>query len=294
MGDFELFSYVNGQPASALSIADRGLAYGDGLFETMRLEGGRIPLWPLHFDRLSQSCTRLRIPLDTNRLQRELDGLLEEASARSITKGVLKLIVTRGAGGRGYCGGSDLSPNHVISLSPLPSFPLEFLEEGVRVYLCRHRLPDNPLLAGIKHLNKLDYVMACQEWSDGEFQEGLLLNRAGKLVEACSRNVFVVRGGMLFTPHLEAAGVAGVLRRRIMENYAAEVGVSIEESCIDFEFLSGADEVFLTNSVTGVWPVRTLIGEEGGELNFTSMAIAQRMQQLFAADLDEGAGVHDA
>lgn len=294
MSDFELFSYVNGKAASALSVQDRGLAYGDGLFETMRLEASQIPLWSLHSDRLSQSCERLRIPLDTPRLQTDLDILLADAARQSVTRGVVKLIITRGSGGRGYRAEPGLSPNHITSLSPLPSIRADLVEEGVRVHLCQHRLPDNPLLAGIKHLNKLDYVMACQEWLGEDFQEGLLLNQRGQVIEACSRNVFVVHNGLLFTPHLEQAGVAGILRRRIMEKYAAVLGMSVKESDIDLEILAGADEVFLTNSVTGVWPVRELVGERLGTLRFRSKMVGRRMQKMFLEDLGISSGGHDA
>lgn len=291
MSDFEPFSLVNGQEATQLSVFDRGLAYGDGFFETMRLENGRIPLRELHLDRLLLSSQRLAIPLDPDTLSGELDAALAVAAGRGLSSAVVKLVVTRGSGGRGYTPGLGLRPNRVISISPLPAVPRHCYEDGVKVYVCNHRLPDHPALAGIKHLNKLDHVLASMEWSREEFQEGLLLGMDGRLIEACSRNLFVRRGGVLFTPHLQKAGVAGVLRRRIMEGHAAEIRLHVQEADIDLDFLAAADELFLSNSITGVWPVRELIGGHVGRLRFSKVHTGRRLQELFEKDLGVSSGL---
>lgn len=285
MSDFEPFTLVNGRSTTQLSVFDRGLAYGDGLFETMRFESGRIPLRALHLDRLLPSCQRLDIPVDPDILNSELDAALAMATARQLSKAVIKLIITRGSGGRGYMPAPELQPNRILYVSPLPAVPRHFYEQGVKVHVCHHRLPDHPALAGIKHLNKLDHVLASQELTGGEFQEGLLMGMDGRVIEACSRNVFVLRRGTLFTPHLHKAGVAGILRRRIMEGYAAEIGLMVKEADMDLETVSKADELFLSNSITGIWPVRALIGDGIGELYFPTIRTAQRLQRLFENDL---------
>lgn len=287
MRDFEPFSLVNGEIARQLSVLDRGLAYGDGLFETMRLENNCLPLLSLHLDRLFKSCHILSIGLDENLVRRDLEAVLLQAKTKGVSKGVVKLIVTRGAGGRGYAPAGKLEANRIWIVSPLPQIPASFSQDGVKVYLCQHRLPDHPRLAGIKHLNKLDYVLASQEWMSGDFQEGLLADGRGRIVEACSRNVFVVSGDMLLTPHLRNAGVAGVLRRRIIEDYAPRMGLSVEETDIDLQTLADADELFLTNSVTGAWPVRELIGKEFSALHFSQMKIGMQVHKLFLEDLGE-------
>lgn len=289
MPDFEPFSFtfngVNGQQGALLSPFDRGLAYGDGLFETMRLERGQLPFWSLHRERLLGDCQRLRIALDSDRLEDQLQRVLELASQRGAVKGVVKLIVTRGEAGRGYQPTLNASPSLVASVFPFPSIPRDFVEDGIAVYLCQHPLPDNPALAGIKHLNKLDHVLAAMEWRNTGCQEGLLFDQRKNLVEAGSRNVFVLRNGALLTPRLHNAGVAGVLRRRIMEDYAKKLLWTVTECSLGVEDLRTANEIFVTNSVLGVWPVRSLRGGEINELTVPGVKLGRELQGVFDEDI---------
>jgi 4-amino-4-deoxychorismate lyase len=283
--DFEPFSSVNGQADAPLSTFDRGLAYGDGLFETMRLAQGQLPFWPFHRERLFSGCGYLGIFLDPHRLEQYLADLLALSQERGIIKGLVKLIVTRGAAGRGYQPKAHTEPTVLLSVFPTPAYPRHYFTEGVAIYICQHRLPDNPALVGFKHLNKLDYVIAAQEWRYSGCAEALLFDRHGCLVEACSRNVFAAKGSRLLTPALHHAGVAGVLRKRIMEDYAKKLGRAVEESSLGLDDLLAADEIFLTNSITGVWPVKSLRGVDLEKHCIPQNAIGRELQRLYENDI---------
>lgn len=285
MSDFKPFSCVNGQMDEPVSSLDRGLAYGDGLFETMRLERGQLPFWCFHYQRLRRDCGRLQLALDFDLLQRYLEELIDLARDRGAIKGVIKLIVTRGKAGRGYQPSLDNKPTVVLSVFPFPSYPHHFIEQGVKVYVCKHRLPDNPALAGIKHLNKLDHVLAALEWRGSSCQEALLLDQHDHLVEASTRNIFVVKNDSLLTPSLQKAGVAGILRRRIMEDYAESHGLIVMESALSLEDLKTADEIFLTNSVLGIWPVKSVASSELEEFSIPQITVGQQMHRCYENDI---------
>ncbi|MEX1034125.1 MAG: aminodeoxychorismate lyase [Cellvibrionaceae bacterium] len=296
MPDFEPFSCVNGREDAALSTLDRGLAYGDGLFETMRLERGSLPFWHFHRRRLLRDCERLRICADAGNLDRMLANFLASVRERGVARGVVKLIATRGEAGRGYQPPDVGEVTAILSVFPYPSYPRRYGEEGVKVFLCEHRLPHNPALAGMKHLNKLDYVLAAMEWRDSDCQEGLLLDQDNNVIEAGSRNLFVVDNGVLLTPLLDNAGVAGILRERIVEDYAKRMGTVVEESTLTLETLLAADEVFLGNSVLGVWPVRSLLGGAFEEVAVQCPrdSVGGQIHQLYEEDIQTRAKQHVA
>lgn len=225
---------------------DRGLHYGDGLFETLRVDGGRIPFLPWHAERLREGCRRLNLPWPGHFLAQA------EALAARHPRAVLKFLYTAGPGERGY----RRSRNRPVSRWFVSGLPPEPAEPGLRVRWCRHRLAHQPALAGIKHLNRLDQVLARAEWED-EFDEGILCDFQGHPVEGVQSNLFWVRDGVLHTPPLDACGVAGVLRRAVLA-WAAREGLAISEAYQPPASLLGAEEVFLTNSVRGIQPVLRL------------------------------------
>ncbi|MBA1149204.1 aminodeoxychorismate lyase [Ectothiorhodospiraceae bacterium WFHF3C12] len=250
---------VNGRWSETLPASDRGLQYGDGLFETLAVVHGRPALWDAHMARLQAGCRRLGITMpDAGTLSEEAESL-----ARACRAGVLKVVVTRGSGGRGYAPPSDAEPTRLLSLHPYPDYPPSHWRDGVAVRVCRQRLGSQPALAGLKHLNRLEQVMARAEWDDPEIAEGLMLSQNGEVVEGTMSNLFVVSGGAAVTPPLEDAGVAGVMRGLVMERLR-ESGVAVREQRLNLSAVAGADEAFLTNSVIGVWPVRAFEGASMG------------------------------
>lgn len=245
-------SWVNGAPGEQLSVRDRGLAYGDGLFETIAVRGGRIPLLARHLVRLADGCRRLSIPLDLAQMEAEL-----QAFAAQLGEGVVKLVVTRGEGQRGYAPPQPCQPLRILQAAPLPQYPVAHAEQGVRLFPCVTRLAEQPVLAGLKHLNRLEQVVARAEWQDAECAEGLMRDSSGRVIEGVYSNLFLVVAGGLVTADLSRCGVAGVMRAEILQQ-AQLLGLSIELRDISFDELLGADEVFLCNSLYGIWPVRAL------------------------------------
>jgi len=233
---------------------DRGLEFGDGLFETMAVVGDRVRLIDRHLARLAAGCTRLGIDPPAADLRAEL-----EAAAREAGGGVLKLIVTRGQGGSGYRAARDLASRRWLAAMPARPRPASFAREGVAAAWCETRLAIQPALAGIKHLNRLEQVLARRELAGTDVAEGLMRDTDGRLVCGTMSNVFAVIDGRPVTPSLARAGVAGVLRAALLASFAAE-GRAVEERDLDPADLARASEVFVTNALIGVWPVRSLGG----------------------------------
>ncbi len=244
---------INGREAEGVDPSDRGLAYGDGVFRTLRLQGGMPLEWPWHHRRLARDCAALDIPYPGEKV------LLEELRrlALRFPDGVGKLVVTRGPGARGYGPHSAVTPTRIVSVSPAPVYPASYGQEGVRVRVCTLRLACQPRLAGIKHLNRLENVLARAEWQDSAVAEGLLLDDGGRVVEGTMSNLFCVLHGRLVTPDLSRCGVEGVQRERVMA-FARAAGIPLEVRDLTLDELLAAEEVFLVNSLIRLWPIAAL------------------------------------
>ena len=246
---------INGLTGELISANDRGLIYGDGVFRTMRVRDGQLLHWPQHYSKLQHDCSALGIECPTmSILSAELDQLI-----RFLPAGVAKIIITRGVGARGYAPSVHALPTRILNISPPPVYPDSYANSGVRLHICHLRLGHQPLLAGIKHLNRLENVLAAAEWNDADIAEGLLLDEPGHIIEATRSNLFMVKDGALFTPDLTLCGVAGLQRERVMA-WAHQRGVVCKVANLLLDDLLAADEVFVVNSVIGLWPVREMPG----------------------------------
>ncbi|MGB5717844.1 MAG: aminodeoxychorismate lyase [Gammaproteobacteria bacterium] len=265
---------VNGKPLDCISTSDRGLLYGDGLFETIAVSGGRLCHWARHLQRLQSGCERLGIEaVNAAQLAEECRSLVQASQ-----QAVIKIIITRGSGGRGYRVPERPRPTRVIQVHDWPDYPASCAERGIKTRICRARLGQNTSLAGIKHLNRLEQVLARREWDSPDIREGLMLDTNGHLVEGTMSNVFMVKGGILMTPDLTLCGVAGIMRARLLElaqRHSIESGIQPVEP----DTLLQADEVFVCNSLIGIWPV---IGVD--EHAFTKGPVTAHLQTLL---LDE-------
>jgi 4-amino-4-deoxychorismate lyase len=256
---------INGQAGATLSSRDRGLLYGDGLFETVRVVGGVAPLWPHHMARLAEGCARLGLPApDPRLLATEL-----QAVASGMEAAVVRITVTRGEGARGYAPPAIQQPTRIVAAFPMPPLDARAASEGIRVRVCALRLAEQPRLAGLKHLNRLEQVLARAEWNDPAIAEGLLLDGAGRVICATMTNVFAVIDGALVTPALERCGVAGVARAEVL---ATQVRAQVRDLRLD-ELLD-ASEVFLTSSVRGILPVQAV-----GDKVFAPGPVTRALQQ---------------
>lgn len=246
--------WIDGQPATGLPVDDRGLAYGDGLFETIKVVRGKPQLLERHLQRLDEGCRRLAIPLNLPLVRAELLAFCGE-----LDTGVAKLTVTRGAGRRGYAPPQPCSPRRLLLASSLPAYPVQNGQTGVCLFPCATRLAEQPLLAGLKHLNRLEQVLARAEWQDSACAEGLMRDSSGRVIEGVFSNLFIVRDGVLLTAALQRCGVAGVMRAELIER-AQQLGVAVVVRDLTYEELLAADEVLLCNSLYGIWPVVALAG----------------------------------
>jgi 4-amino-4-deoxychorismate lyase len=237
-------AYIDGERVEALSLANRGLAYGDGLFETMRVHRGTLPLWSRHLARLRDGARRLGIDLPDPAF---IEARIAEMS-HGIEAGVLKLLLTRGDGGRGYAPPVDAPPAWMLALHPLPPA----FRAGLRLHVCETRLAIQPALAGIKHCNRLEQVLARAEVERAGCDEGLMRDLEGRPVCATSANLLVCRGDRWLTPPVARCGVAGVLRGWLLEQGLVEVAELAEDD------VESADALALCNGVRGILPVSML------------------------------------
>ncbi len=238
---------INGRQGTVLDYRDRGLQYGDGVFETMRVRRGKVRLLDYHCERLFAGCKKLQIPAPAPRLlRREIEGA---ASLRH--EGIVKLIVTRGRGRRGYRPSGGERSTRIITQHPLARGARQDAATPVRVRVCATPLGLNPALAGLKTLNRLESVMARAEWTDPRVWEGLMRDVDENIVCGTMSNLFLKRGSLLMTPALDRCGVAGVMRRWVLEA-AYELQLRPVECRVRWKDLIAADEVFMTNAVVGV------------------------------------------
>lgn len=270
-----MHSWIDGQPATAVNLQNRGLAYGDGLFETIAVRGGRPSLLAQHLDRLALGCQRLAIAVDLAVVR---DELLRYAS--QLGEGVAKLILTRGDSQRGYAPAAGAPARRILQGSPLPTYPQGNADSGICLFPCQTRLAEQPLLAGLKHLNRLEQVLARAEWQDSTYAEGLMRDVQGRLIEGVYSNLFLVRDGVLLTADLGRCGVAGVMRAVLLEQ-AVPLGIPVVVRDLALEDLQQADEVFVCNSVYGVWPVR-----EFAALNWPAGPLTRKLQAVARTLLD--------
>ena len=245
---------INGSFNDAISALDRGFTYGDGVFRTLKVVHGLPEHWPAHYQKLVKDCSAIGIVCPSaDVFINDFEQLfsIEELVA------VAKIIITRGEGARGYNPPAITNPTRVMIKSNLPNYPQRHFDEGVMLHLCETRIGHQPKLAGVKHLNRLENVLARMEWHDPEITDGLMLDIANNVIECTAANVFARYGDLLITPQLDQCGVAGVTRNQIMAR-AHSLNLKTAVETIDLKQLLSADEMIICNSVFGVWQVRQL------------------------------------
>ncbi len=263
---------VNGRRQSSISVMDRGFNYGDGVFETLLLANKKPVLFNEHYQRLAKGCSVLGITCpDKTTLQQQFNELTDSVSQN--LQYVVKIIVTRGEAERGYKISETGSPNIVMILSESPAYSKAYWQNGVDICVCDTRLSGNKKLAGLKHLNRLDQVLARAEW-DSDYQEGIMLDNSDNVVEGVMSNIFIVEKGVLITPLIKSVGVRGVVRNNVLK-LCDSANIITAEDCLSLDRVLAADEVFLTNSVIGLWPVKKI-----GTDVFTAGIITKKIMQL--------------
>jgi len=244
--------FVNGQCADTVSALDRGLAYGDGVFRTLRTHAGQPLWWCDHYAKLAADCAALALACpDEAGLRAEVCQVAEAG------EGIAKIMLTRGAGARGYAPPQDHACTRIVLSAPLPSHAHPNAPVDIHARWCTLRLARQPRLAGIKHLNRLENVLARAEWDDPAIFEGVLCDDSGAVIGGVMSNLFWIKDGELFTPDLSQCGVAGVARTRLMRA-AARLGIRTHIDRVSPAAILAADEVTICNSVIGVRRVARL------------------------------------
>ncbi len=256
---------------------DRGLHYGDGLFETIAVKSGQAELLTEHINRLKESCDKLKfINVDFSNITQEIIS-----EAKKIDKGIIKLIVTRGCGGRGYSIPDNMKATYIILQYPWPDYSKTNWKNGVFVKKCDLILAQQPRLAGMKHLNRLENIIAKMELTNSEFIEGILCDSDGNVIEATSSNIFIVKDKQVFTPSLESCGVSGIMRGQVIKR-ALDIQLKINIKLVPYKILLNADEIFLTNSVIGIWPVSKL-----NEKIYNDFTVTRKIMKLLDVEYNE-------
>ena len=278
---FTLNMLINGVYSHQVDQTDRGFQYGDGLFETIAIVNGQASFLDLHLARLEKDCNRLKIPYPGT----ELLTVEVEQLAKNSAKAVLKIILTRGIGGRGYRQPDLINTTRVLSLHPSPDYPDSYKQYGIQARYCDLRLGLNPALAGIKHLNRLEQILARSEWSDSAIQEGIMLDFNDHVIEGTMTNLFYVKDNIIYTATLTLAGVSGIMRGIIMTLCATHQLIVIEHDFKQADLLA-ADEIFVCNSIIDIWPITELATTQ-----FPLGVITQQIQSWLAQYQNEHANL---
>ncbi|RDH86109.1 MAG: aminodeoxychorismate lyase [endosymbiont of Galathealinum brachiosum] len=246
---------INGFEETSIDVRDRGFQYGDGLFETISYTNKKLQFWDEHMQRLRNSCNRLSLAcVDESLWLEDIDKLeLDDNS-------VVKLMISRGVSGRGYIYAEGDSVTRVTASFAMPDYPEEH-RQGITTTICKTPISINAALAGMKHLNRLDNVLARNEWNDSDITEGFMFDSHDHVIEGTMSNVFCVMGDELYTPLLERCGVEGVMRQQVI-NIAAELKIPVNIVDISKQNFLQMDAVFVTNSLIGIWPVKKIIDDE--------------------------------
>ena len=247
--------FRDGQPCNAIAADDRGLQYGDGLFETIAIRGGEPRLWPYHVERLQTGAARLGLGVPAEgELLSALTTALDQSAADS-EYCVAKILLTAGQGPRGYRRGDRRPPTLLAGISTAAAVRDDCYRDGIDLRLCSTRLAVQPQLAGMKTLNRLEQVLARNEWRDDSIFEGLTLDTDDRVICGTMSNVFLVTGHAFVTPAITRCGVSGVMRRHIL-TLLAEAGVDYGVRDVHLDELWSCDGLFISNSQFGVLPAK--------------------------------------
>ncbi len=254
-------AWLNGQPIQQVSVLERGLLYGDGFFTTILCYRQQLLNWPAHWARIETSLARLQFAaLQQTTLLEQLAPVL--ASAPKQGAAIIKLLFSRGVGGRGYAAPSSAFPQCIaylhslvpgLQIEPHPLPPLMTLH----VLFCQTPASQNTFLAGLKHLNRLDNVLARQEVEAGGFDEGLMFDSEQRVIGGTQSNLVLVNGNQALTPSLNRAGIQGTCLSRLR---ALDLALEWVETDLTRADLAQAQAAFLCNAVRGVQAIASLDG----------------------------------
>ena len=266
--------WLDGTPTVTLPLPDRGFDFGDGVFETILIHQGTPLFANLHLERLSLGLKALAIPDCIAAARQQLDSVTDAIHGRW---SVLRLSVSRGGGQRGYAPPDNVVPRILISVSQLDR-DCGQMTTAAKLCFAKIRLATQPFLAGIKHLNRLEQVLASAQVKAEGVDEAIVLDQNGHLTSVVAGNLFLVHKGQLLTPKLDNCGILGTRRRLVIERWAPAIGLTVRESTLTLSDLQAAEEVFYSNSLQAVRPIAR-IGQQRWNAHGVCEAIFQCYQE---------------
>lgn len=271
----------NALEKQVVDFQDRAFHYGDGVFETLRIHRGGIPAWAFHYQRLLRSQEKLKLPLDD--FLSQWPAFVAQ-NLKAINAGCAKLIISRGVGPRGYKSPAAPALNWWLKISDLPEDNLNLVPSNKKLTVCQHPLSRQPVLAGLKHLNRLDQVMARSEWGgQDEFDEGIMLNIEDAVIECTMSNLYWLENGQVYTPDLSLEGVDGCVRRWLIKYLAATAAPLQIVKSVKLARLLAADAVFISNSLMGIQLVNNIAGHQIPLSNLVT-ALSDEFNQQYSLD----------
>ena len=243
---------VNGKISKTIDVRDRSVQYGDGVFETIAVKEKSLKFWKEHYQRLNKGCKVLKIKCPPEIfLKKEINKFLRKTKKEKL---VLKIIISRGVGGRGYNPPRNTKPTRILGIYDWPNYPLKNFTQGIQMSICKTRISDQPTLSEIKHLNKLEQIIARSEWQSKAISESIMLDSNNNVIEGTMSNFFGVKKNVFYTSTIKSAGVEGIMRRIILKLLKKNKKKYIIKKITLKEFLK-FDEIFMCNSIFGIWPV---------------------------------------
>ncbi|MCN4144159.1 MAG: aminodeoxychorismate lyase [Thiohalomonas sp.] len=289
-----------------IDVNDRGLTYGDGIFETIACVNGELHNWHLHWQRLCSGAERLSLSIPDDLIflnminlkllqNNDLDSDSLDSENLNSEKKVIKIIITRGKGGRGYQFPQQAQTSVIISVHHWPERSIDDYKKGMRVKVCQTCLALQPVLAGIKHLNRLEQVFAGNEFNGNDYHDGIMLACSDessqlrtRVIEATSSNLFFVKNGQLFTPKIDTCGVQGTIRQEIFQ-LAKKMSIRIEQGHYTLSELSDASDVFFSNSIFGIVPVASITCSDNTQWFYTQQN-KQRISTALSSKINKALG----
>ena len=260
---------INGKLTEKISIKDRAVQYGDGVFETIAVDNFVLKFWNEHYQRLNKGCRILKIKCPKESfLKKEINNFIKRIKNK---KFVLKIIISRGKGGRGYNPPKKIIPTRILGIYNWPNYPVKNYTKGIKINICKTRIALQPSLSRIKHLNRLEQILARSEWQNNIIAESLMMDLNNNIIEGTMSNIFGIKKNIFYTPDLLKSGVEGVMRSIIIKLLKKKKKKIIIKNISHKELLK-FEEVFICNSIFGIWPVikiqnkKFIFGKETREL----------------------------
>ncbi len=255
---------INGVTADYLNVNDRAIHYGDGLFETILCSENKLLYWSQHYLRLQRSAQRLKLRCpDEDVLLGDIRSLLKLNETPGSKVCSIKIIITRGSSDRGYVIPKKTNEKRIVLMSALAADYSSLLSGELlsgELYICKNQVSINESLAGLKHLNRLENVLARNEWNDtanNQFIDGLMLNARQQVIEGSMSNVFAIKENNLYTPDLSQSGVNGIMRDMIIDA-AGRNNIQLSILNLKLEDLYEMEEIFISNSLIGIRSVNKI------------------------------------